>query len=198
MQRPTRGPLRKKAVFSAVAVFLVSYVIFLFLWIQVKDSYGTAVTVTASKLLTLVKNVSFEEKTRNGDTIEATFSPLSRTEVLIDIPVRTSSYTFNAPLTFSFMAALYLFIKRKRRAYTEAILILLAVHLLYVFSLELKTLTEILIQRGIEMESTPKLFISQFLWSFTENMVIRFEPFLIGFYMFVRFGGQRRKEIASA
>jgi hypothetical protein len=188
MQEPRQRPLLKKTVFGAVAIFLVSYVVFLFLWIQIKDSYGTAVTVTASKLLTLVKNVSFEEKTISGDTVEATFAPSDRREMLIDIPVRTSSYTFNAPLTFSFMTALYLFIRRRRRAYAEAILILLAVHLLYVFSLELKTLTEVLIQRGIEKESAPQLVLSQFLWSFTDNMVIRFEPFLIGFYMFTRFG----------
>ncbi len=188
MQKPTQGPLSKKAVFVSVATFAVSYVLFLLLWIQVKDVYGTAVTVTASKLLTMVKNVTFEEKTRKGDTIEATFSPSDRSEMLIDIPVRTSTYTFNAPLTFSFMTALYFFIKRKKRAYTEAVLILLAVHLLYVFSLEAKTLTEVLIQRGIEEKSASQLFISQFLWSFTDNMVIRFEPFLIGFYMFIRFG----------
>ena len=188
MQEPKQRPLLEKRVFWAVAIFLVSYVVFLFLWIQVKDSYGTAVTVTASKLLTLVKNVSFEEKTISGDTVEATFAPSDRREMLIDIPVRTSSYTFNAPLTFSFMTALFLFIGRRRRAYAEAVLILLAVHLLYVFSLELKTLTEILIQRGIAKESAPQLVLSQFLWSFTDNMVIRFEPFLIGFYMFTRFG----------
>ena len=86
------------------------------------------------------------------------------------------------------MAALFLFISRRRRAYAEAVLILIGVHLLYVFSLELKTLTEVLIQNGIGKESAPQLFFGQFLWSFTDNMVIRFEPFLIGFYMFLRFG----------
>jgi hypothetical protein len=188
MQERKQRPLLKKTVFKAIAIFFVSYAVFLFLWIQVKDSYGTAVTVTASKLLTLVKNVDFEEKTRNGDTIEAAFAPSTQRDILIYIPIRTSSYTFNAPLTFSFMAALYLFIRRKKRAYAEALLILLAIHLLYVFSLESKTLTDILIQRGIAKESAPQQFINQFLWSFTDNMVIRFEPFLIGFYMFIRFG----------
>jgi dolichol kinase len=188
MQEPKQRPPLKKKVFGAVAIFVVSYVVFLFLWIQLKDSYGTAVTVTASKLLTLVKNVALEETAGGGGTITATFTPSSQREVLIDIPIKTSSYTFNVPLTFSFMTALFLFIRRKRRAYAEAVLILLAVHLLYVFSLELKTLTEILIQRGIAKESAPQLFISQFLWGFTDNMVIRFEPFLIGLYMFIRFG----------
>jgi hypothetical protein len=187
MQEPVPGNPRKKAVFLALATFLVSYVFFLFLWLQVKDHYGTAITVAASKLLTLGKDVTFEGETGSGDIIEVTFSPLGRGDMLIDIPVPTSSYTFNAPLTFSLMATLYFFIRKKKRAYVQAVLILLAVHLLYVFFLESKTLTETLIQRGVEKESTPCLFVTQFLWSFTDNMVIRFEPFLIGFYMFIRF-----------
>jgi hypothetical protein len=154
----------------------------------VKDYYATAVTLTVSKLLPLVRDVAFSEMARAGDVIEVTFVPLSRKEMLIDIPIPTSSYTFNAPLTFSLMAALYYFIRRKARAYAEALLILLAVHLLYVFFLELKTLTGVLIQQGVAKESAPQQFIAQFLWSFTENMAIRFEPFLIGFYIFIKFG----------
>ncbi len=187
MQEPKQRLLRKKTVFLTVALFLVSYIVFLFFWIQVKDFYGPAITVTASKLLTLVRSVDYEEKTIRGDTVEVTFAPSDRREMLIDIPIRTSSYTFNAPLTFSFMATLFVFIRRRRRAYAEALWILIGVHLLYVFSLESKTLTEVLIQRGVMRESAPQLFFGQFLWSFTDNMVIRFEPFLIGLYMFIRF-----------
>ncbi len=181
----------------AVGIFLVSYAIILFFWIQLKDFYGAAVTVTASKFLTLVRNVDYEGKTINGDTVEATFAPSTRREMFIDLPVRTSSYTFNAPLTFSFMASMFVFIRRRRRAYAETVLILLGVHLLYVFSLESKTLTEILIQNGIGKDSSPQLFFGQFIWSFTDNMVIRFEPFLIGLYMFIRFGIQRTMSHSS-
>jgi hypothetical protein len=120
--------------------------------------------------------------------IQATFSPLKRkTDILIDIPVKTSSYTFNAPLTLAIMATLYPFIKRKKRAYGEALLILLIVHILYVFSLEAKDLTGVLIGRDLETASKLHIAAYQFLWGFTDNMVIRFEPFLIGFYIFVRF-----------
>jgi hypothetical protein len=187
--RETIHKLRhNRIVLRAVVIFLVSYPMFLVAWIQVKDYYGTAVTVTASKLLTLAKDVTYEGSLQVDDAIEATFSPLSRRDMLVDIPVKTSTYTFNAPLTFALMATLWLFLRKKWRAYSEALLILLCVHLLYVFSLEAKTLTETLIQRGIEPENVVRLFFSQFLWSFTDNMVIRFEPFLIGFYMFIRFG----------
>jgi hypothetical protein len=41
--------------------------------------------------------------------------------------------------------------------------------------------------RGIEPMNKIKLAFYQFLWSFTDNMVIRFEPFLIGIYVFLRF-----------
>jgi hypothetical protein len=190
--RVTMQKLRNKgAAFRAVVIFLIAYAVFLVSWIQVKDYYGTAVTVTASKLLTLTANVAYDGSARSGDDIVATFSPLSRREMLIDITVPTSSYTFNAPLTFAFMAALWLFLEKRGKAYSQALLILLGIHLLYVFSFETKTLTDVLVHKGTEQRHVFRLFFSQFLWSFTDNMVIRFEPFLIGFYMYIRFGKQR-------
>lgn len=180
--------LHKGTAFKTVLVFLVSYLLFLILWVQIKDSYGGGVTFTASKLAAGIKDVKFEEMTKERNVIQATFSPLGRaSNILIDIPVKTSSYTFNAPLTLAIMAAMYQFISRRKRAYGEALLILLFVHLLYVFSLEAKELTDLLVERGLEKTSIPRIFFYQFLWSFTDNMVIRFEPFLIGFYMFLRF-----------
>jgi hypothetical protein len=86
------------------------------------------------------------------------------------------------------MAALYPFIRRRLRAYGEAMAMLVAVHLIFVFSLEAKELTEVFMKQGLDVTSLPCIAAYQFLWSFTENMVIRFEPFLIGFYVFLRFG----------
>jgi hypothetical protein len=85
------------------------------------------------------------------------------------------------------MGALYFVLKRRKRAYGEALAILVSVHFLYVFSLDTKELTEVFMDRGLEAHSVPRLFVYQFLWGFIDNMVIRFEPFLIGFYMFLRF-----------
>jgi len=188
MQRAHKKPTSKGIILRTVLIFLVSYLIFLILWIQVKDHYGYAITHIASRLVTLIKKVRFEEMKKEKPMILATFSPVRQmTDLLIDIPVNTSSYTFNAPLTFGIIAALFPFIKRRGRACAEALLILLGVHLLYVFSLEANTLTTVFIDRGLETVSKPRLFTYQFLWEFTNNMVIRFEPFLIGFYMFIRF-----------
>lgn len=188
MQKAKKQQQHKKIIFKAVCTFLISYLIFLILWIQIKDYYGRGVTFTASKLAAGIKDVKFEEMTEERDVIQATFSPLGRgSNILIDIPVKTSSYTFNAPLTLAIMAAMYQFIRRRKRAYGEALLILLSVHLLYVFSLEAKVLTDVLVDMGLEKASNPRIFFYQFLWSFTDNMAIRFEPFLIGVYMYIRF-----------
>lgn len=182
------SPPRKSSVVTAVAIFLVVYFSGLLIWIQVKNYYGYAVTLTATKIVSGIKDVKLEGIESEGDIIQATFAPLTgNTGMLIDIPVQTSNYTFNVPLTFAVMGALFLFVRRRKKAYAEALLILFGVHLLYVFSFEIRELTEILMNRGFETVSTPQIAVYQFLWGFTDNMVIRFEPFLIGFYMFLRF-----------
>ncbi len=197
MQR-TRNKLTSKGILlRTVLIFLGSYLAFLILWIQVKNYYGYIVTYIASELVTVLKDVRFEEIEQKQDVIQGTFSrplPGIKSDVLIDIPVKTSSYTFNAPLTLAIMATLFPFITRKGRAYAEALFILFGVHFLYVFSLEANNLTTVFVERGWEVIGKPGLFVYQFLWEFTNNMVIRFEPFLIGFYMFIRF----RKEAPSS
>jgi hypothetical protein len=191
MQRPLKKPFPKLSILKTILIFLISYFVSLMLWVQVKDTYGYVITFIGSKVVAGLKDAKMEEISQEKDIIQATFRPLkNKTGILIDVPVKTSSYTFNAPLTLAIMSSLYPFIKRRTRAYAEAILILLTVHFLYVSSLEAKELTEIFMDRGIEGLSAPRLSVYQFLWGFTDNMVIRFEPFLIGFYMFMRFKGK--------
>jgi hypothetical protein len=181
-------PRRKPSVVMAVVIFLVVYFLGLIVWIQAKNFYGYAVTLTASKIVTVLKDVKIDGIKRKGDTILVTFTPLTgNTGMLVDVPVVTSNYTFNAPLTFAVMAGLYLFLRRRKRAYAEALLMLFSVHLLFAFSLEMKELTDVMMNKGFETVSVPQIAIYQFLWGFTDNMVVRFEPFLIGLYMFLRF-----------
>ncbi len=188
MLKTTLKSLHKGKLPKAILIFFCTYVVFLVLWIQIKDPYCKGVIFTSSKLVAGLKGLKLEEITKEMDSFVATFSPMNRNaELLIETPVNISSFTFNAPLTAAIMAALSLFIKKKGRAWGEALLILFAVHLLYVFSLQAKELTEVLIDLGFQSMSTPRVAFYQFLWSFTDNMIIRFEPFLIGLYMFLRF-----------
>lgn len=179
--------MQKKAL-KVVLIFIGAYLIFLILWINIKDYYGYAIIHSVSNMVMPIKDVMLESITRKGDIIEVTFNKLAyRGEIKAHTSVKTSNYTFNVPITLAIMAALHLFIKRKKSAYLEAVLILLFVHVLYVFSLEAKGLTEMFMHNGLEPMNKVKLAFYQFLWSFTDNMVIRFEPFLIGIYVFLRF-----------
>ena len=179
--------MQKKAL-KVVLIFIGAYLIFLILWINVKDYYGYAITYSVSNIVAPIKDVMFESITRKGNKIEVTFYKYTyRRETTVRTSISTSFYTFNVPLTCAILAAFHLFIKRKKRAYLEAVLILLFVHAFYVFSLELKGLTEMFMIKGIEPTNKVKLAFYQFLWSFTNLMVIRFEPFLVGIYVFLRF-----------
>ncbi len=179
----------RSRILKALLLFIATYLISLLLWIQVKDYYGMAVTYAVSHIMTLVKDVSYEGMTKDGsNVIQTRFIPLRhKSQLMLEIPVKTSSYTFNMPLTIAIISSLGPFIVRKGRAYTEALVILFMVHLLYVFSLQANELTGVFIRLGYEEISKLRLFLYQFLWTFTDNMVIRFEPFLIGFYVYMRF-----------
>lgn len=180
--------LSHKQIIKTILIFIVSYGFFLILWIQVKDFYGYGMTVAASKIVAGLKDLEIEAVDRNEERVQVTFTPYRiNRNVLIDIPVRTNTYTFNSPLTMAIMASLFLFIKNRLRAYAEAVMLLLIVHMLFVVTFELKELTVTLVNMMMETASKARIFVYEFLWGFTDNMVIRFEPFLIGFYLFVRF-----------
>ena len=189
MQRAHKKPASKKAIFQAILLFVCSYLIFLILWIQVKDRYGYIVSMIASELVSFVKDVKFEEIKEEKGIVQTTFSPRRMNNLLLDLPVKVNSFTFNVPLTLGILVALFPFVRKRWGAYAQALLILFGVHLLYVFSFEANSLTTTLIQRGVEAVNKISLVFYQFLWEFTNNMVIRFEPFLIGFYVFIRFRG---------
>ncbi len=165
-----------------------------------KDRYGYLITAVASKGLQAVKDVKVETIRAEGDRYVVTLSPERfRSMLVVDIPVKTSTYTFNAPLTFAIMASFFIPLRRRLlernekrpypallRIYVESCLILLVVHLLFVLSLEGERLTRIMMERGYEDVGVLKLVFWQFLWGFVDNMVIRFEPFLIGAYLYFR------------
>jgi len=175
-------------ILKTVLIFIISYCVFLVLWIQVKDYYGYGMSMTGSKVIAGIKDLEIDAVDQNDERVQVTFTPYKiNRDILIDIPVKTNTYTFNSPLTLAIMSSLFLFIRKRLRAYVEAIVLLLIVHLLFITTFEMKELTTVLMNMKLQTVSQSRIFIYQFLWSFTDNMVIRFEPFLIGFYLFVRF-----------
>ncbi|NGZ61079.1 MAG: hypothetical protein CV081_11345 [Nitrospira sp. LK265] len=185
MDKENNKPLFRSVLIKASLIFIVAYIISLAVWLGVKAYYGMAITTIASHAITLIKNVDIVSILRNGDIISVGFIPqkygVTIIKTTIDVPI--SNYTFNAPLTFAIMAAFYPFLKRKW-IYLEAILILVVVHFLFVFSMEGEKLSAALETQGYEKGGTASQVFWEFLWGFINNMVVRFEPFLIGAYLY--------------
>ncbi len=177
----------KSIIIKTAVIFVVAYIVSLLIWLLIKGYYGMTITTIASYLVSLLKGLDITEIVRNKDIISVGFitDKYGLTQVIkttIDIPI--SNYTFNAPLTFAIMAAFYPFIKRKW-LYLEALIILVVVHFLFVFTLEGQKLTAVMAAQGIENPGSVTIIFWEFLWGFVDNMVVRFEPFLIGAYLFL-------------
>ena len=177
----------KSIIIKTAVIFVVAYIVSLLIWLLIKGYYGMAITTIASYLVSLLKGLDITEIVRNKDIISVGFitDKYGLTQVIkttIDIPI--SNYTFNAPLTFAIMAAFYPFIKRKW-LYLEALIILVVVHFLFVFTLEGQKLTAVMAAQSIENPGSVTIIFWEFLWGFVDNMVVRFEPFLIGAYLFL-------------
>lgn len=188
--------LRSKVVARTILVFFVVYFISLLVWLPIMDEYGYLITIISSKLAAGLKDAKMAQISSEKNVVLVTFTSIHDKSLLrVNVRVPTSRYTFNMPLTAGIMAALYPFIKRRARAYGEVLLMLFSVHLLFVFSLEAKELTEAYMRKGFAVPSISWMTAYLFLWKFVGEMVIRFEPFLVGIYVFLRFG--RNNEAAE-
>ncbi len=178
--------LPKGAILKAGLIFVISFCVFLGGWLVVKGYYGTVITTVSSYAAAAVKNAQVVDITRDKDVVKVGFIPKTYGvaqvyKTSIDVPV--SNYAFNVPLTLAIMAAFFPFL-RSRRLYIEALVILVFVHFLFIFTLEGERLTGVFVSQGYEKESTISNIFWQFSWGFLDNMVVRFEPFLIGAYLF--------------
>jgi hypothetical protein len=188
MQKLLKQIIAESRILKAVIVFLASYLILSVVWLQIKDVYGYGIAFVASKFIAGLKDAGLEEITKVSNLITATFSSVKGGNlIMIDVQVQTFAFTFNVPIIVSMLASLYPFLKRRKRAYVEALLILLLIHILYVFSLGMVQLTNTFTIKGIETESVLRLFIYEFLWAVTSFASVSFAPFLIVIYTFVRF-----------
>lgn len=190
MQRTLRQLITESRILKSVLIFFLAYFILSVLWIQIKDGYGYGITFVASKFVAGVKDARLEDLAREGNFLVASFSSMKggkNGSVNVEVKVSPFSYSFNVPLILSILLSLYPFIKRRKRAYAEALLIIVIFHLLHVFFFGTLKLTNVFMIRGIEKVSVIRLSLYEFLWGVTDYSAISFAPFLIVVYTFVRF-----------
>ncbi len=171
-------------ILKAVLIFFVGLPV-------LKDYYSYSLTFAALKLLAGLKDATVEGIVRKGDAFYITLKFLRGGESYSVIATLTSSvsrcYAFTVPLILSLLASLSFFIKRKKRAYAEALVILLLSHLLYVFFVEATIITEQSMLNGIEPVNITIFSIYQYAWKATEFAAMSIGPFIIAIYVYLRF-----------
>ncbi|MGB2692057.1 MAG: hypothetical protein WBB48_05685 [Thermodesulfobacteriota bacterium] len=198
----------------SVAIFILAFLVSLVVWVYtpliftklylppllespIVSYYGELIAQIATYIITFIKDVQIIEIIRNNENISIGLIPANTglTEVIkTTIDVSTSNYAFNVPLSLAIMAAFYPFLQSKW-IYLEALAILIIVHILFVFSLEGYRLTQILTLHGYEEPNSVTQIFWEFLWGFVDNMVVRFEPFLIGAYLFLMRNREKPKKV---
>ena len=158
------------------------------LWLFVGKYYGYVITSISAHAIAPAKNlkldlVKFDPENKNNiSTFFRTQKKLTK-NVGLRQNVNFGHFTFNVPLTIGILAAFFPFI-RKRRVYIEVAVLVITIHILYVFFLEGLKLSEALLRSGYEKPNEAKLVFWQFSEGFLKSMVLRFEPFLIGAYLY--------------
>lgn len=180
--------LYKPTVITTIFLFLISFLIFLILLSYIKSQYSYTLTFIASEISSKIKNVKFIEVTKKGnDFFLINFISLKENSPAIFQAKINTIFTFTLPITLAIFVSLLPYLEKRIRATIETIVILISIHILYILSHELYELTKFLIYREIEKPRKIPFYFYQYLAVFTKNMIIRFEPFILGLYIYFRF-----------
>ncbi|SLM29985.1 membrane hypothetical protein [Desulfamplus magnetovallimortis] len=192
----------KKILFSLL-IFATAYIISLIIWIQIKPYYGNVMTRSGSECAALFSSFRLDNFVHDNEIAKINFSRLIYShkglgDLVIDLQINVSNYSFNIPLTIALILSLLPIVKWwNPRTIIEVVIILLVIHFCYVFfytSLQLFYYSH----PGVRQDSfltTLNQYFLEFMWMFIDNMVVRFEPFLVALYIFFR--NQATKKITS-
>jgi hypothetical protein len=188
MEKTDNQKQLRKRLINISLMFVAAYVLSLLLWLAVGKYYGYVITSISANVIAPAKNlkldlVKFDPKDKNNiSTYFRTQKALTKNVGLLQ-NVNFGHFTFNVPITIGIIAAFFPFI-RKKRVYIEIAILLVSIHILYVFFFEGLKLSEALLRSGYEKPNEAKLVFWQFSEGFVKSMVLRFEPFLIGAYLY--------------
>ncbi len=183
---------KKLLYLYAVVTFFLAYSVTLLMWLHFKHYYAILAVKTASNITAIIKGIELNNIGIENDRCITRFLyekyiPLKGpTKVEMDIPVWTSKYTYNVPLTIALIISFAFVIRWKKQLIFEVALILFSVHILYIVTFQGLQIYYVLVGEQLIRQSIIIQFIWEFLWNFTNSMIIRFEPFLVILYLYLR------------
>ncbi len=181
----------RNRIIVAASIFCISYLIFLIFWIRVMPYYGDVVTQISARLAASTAGFRVEKIGHGKEVTTITFARNVVTKewsgpLLLNLNISISCYSFNVPLTFALATGLFPFLKWRKSSFIEVCFILLFIHLLYLYLFCSLQLIYPPPQVGMEAPPTAVQILVQFMWTFTNSMIMRFEPFLVAIYLWLK------------
>ncbi len=181
-----------KKILLKILLFSLIYTICLILWIQIKPYYGNIMTRFGSECAALFSDFRLKDFKHDNETAQISYlrliySQKGLADLVIDLTIKVSNYSFNIPLTIALAAVLLPMLKWNSRIMIEILILLLFIHFVYVFFYS--SLQLFYYSHPNKMPSILTIFkqyFLEFMWMFIDNMVVRFEPFLVALYIVFR------------
>lgn len=168
-------------------LFIVYFIAILLLWILVKDYYGQFVAFVSSYLISWLQEPELLGITRTGEIFSVEYGVQKNVFTgmyKFKLGLETSEFAYNVPLTLAIIAVSISYI-RNYKVYIVAILVLVLVHILYVYCFQSIKLRSLLTENNLAEFSKAGQFVYEMFWIFLKMLVIRFEPFLMGAYLYI-------------
>ena len=182
----------KKRIIAAFLIFAAVYPLCLVVWISfVKPTYGLVVGETGTYLAAATFQTRLETFEKGKEVLDIVHAkPMITAEGIADSVIQLklyiSNFSFNLPLTLAIMIALLPIFHWRPLHLCEAIGLIVFVHLLFVYFFNAAHIYGSLTQMKVIEPSLVKTAFWEFSWTFIDNLVIRFEPFLVIVYLWLR------------
>lgn len=188
---------RARKILGSFLVFVVCYCVFLAVWLNVRTYYAhqmnrCAAHLAAGSLDATVKSVEPASPAREKITLTApVVTARGIGDLLVEQTVDMDTYTFNVPLAAALLAASLVFMRWPWYALLEGLLIIAAGHMLYLYTYLMLNFQQAFANATAARVSTFRVIFWEFAWGFADNLVIRFEPFLVVVIIWLVFGKRR-------
>jgi hypothetical protein len=175
-----------RPLLKASLIFVISWLLFVALWVRINDRYCMELTKIATFLTTKVERVDLITLEMKSNTIVAELRPQrAGARILIYNYHLPGLLSFTAPLTLAMIAAFWPFMKRKLVC-IEALVILLIANTLVIFCQEADQVSFGMMQLGYSPISSFTDHVGNILSLFMTFMGTYLTPFLIGVILYLR------------
>jgi hypothetical protein len=168
-----------------VLLFVVTYPVWLLLWLPAKDYYAAGIAYCGAEFTPMFQKVSFESLEMKHDQIAMKFGfnlPGNRINSA-SVMINTSTYAFSVPLILALLSAFVPFLEKKKGPVLTIVAAVLGIHFLHVFLDQNYAIAMAFTSAGYMTGGEVWIFCRRYLSEWMEFLVLRFLPFLCGFYL---------------